>query len=157
MGCLLPEQSDAIPAIRDMVYKHWDAADTSPAKVRPKDDKAASVPDLKLLAWQNGPIWPDVLTAHFVAGSEEHNELMKRKAEFDAKYASTTGDSATTTPSGGGRAGGCCDFSIDGGTKPRDLKEAFALTYVLDSAFTESRPVLDKSKSKTIIQRFRPG
>lgn len=104
----------------------------APPRTRPPDDTTQAPPELQLLAWEaDGPIWPNVLNSRFDASTEEHKTLMEKKAELEASFPPQT--RRTSLGSGSrGRAGGVCDFAIDGGTQPLDISREVSLPVVAE-------------------------
>ena len=141
----------ATKAFRDYVYQKWDGMAGAPPKSRPPDeDVATKTPDLQVLAFQNGsPVWPQPLSARFKEGTEEHQALLKKKCEFDQAFPQASAQTASGRTPTPGRAGGDCDYSVDGGARPLDISRELSLAVVGQSDFeTElnSRPGRDSTR-----------
>lgn len=130
--------------MRSQVWAFWDESRDAPAKTRPAPAEAqASAPSLEILAWDSGrPVWPSVLDTRFPEGTEEFTELMKQKKAFHEKYpvqARSTTTSSQAVAVAHPRAGGQCDYSLDGGTAPLDTTRELDLLAVSDGDFTVNR------------------
>lgn len=138
------DYAEAVASLRDMVYKQWDTAATSPPRSRPAaaNSEAATIPDLQILAWEAGrPVFPVPLLTRFAEDTPEAMLVSKLKDEFDLLFPSDPADSASTVapvPSPG-RAGGVCDFNIDDGAAPLDINRDIDLACIHDSSFSERR------------------
>lgn len=112
----------------------------SPPQSRPlEENEAQSAPSLQIIAWQNGaPHWPDFLDTKFPEGSSEAEALSRKKQEFLQKFPAQPAPRTGTTVRPG-RAGGHCDFSIDGGAKPLDITREIQPEQVGEADFTENR------------------
>lgn len=138
------DYAEAVASLRDMVYKQWDTAATSPPRSRPAaaNSEAATIPDLQILAWEAGrPVFPVPLLTRFAEDTPEAMLVSKLKDEFDLLFPSDPADSASTVapvPSPG-RAGGVCDFNIDHGAAPLDINRDIDLACIHDSSFSERR------------------
>lgn len=140
VGFLLEEQcNENIAAIRDMVYRHWDNSPDAPPKKRVSDNQVAEAPSLQILAWQDGPLWPDILLSRFPEGTCEAAEMLKQKEKFDVLYPPSSRPARPQSRDRAHRAGGCCDFSVDSEAKPIDLSRTLTLTFVEEADFSESR------------------
>ncbi|CAK9050867.1 unnamed protein product [Durusdinium trenchii] len=140
VGFLLEEQcNENIAAIRDMVYRHWDNSQDAPPKKRVSDNQVAEAPSLQILAWQDGPLWPDILLSRFPEGTCEAAEMLKQKEKFDVLYPPSSRPARPQSRDRAHRAGGCCDFSVDSEAKPIDLSRTLTLTFVEEADFSESR------------------
>ena len=126
--------------IRDEVYKHWDQSSVSPPKNRPPEESVAETqPNLQILAWANGsPVWPAALNTRFVQGSEEQRLILQKHEEFERAF--PTAPIASNNIAEPGRAGGLCDYSVDGGEHPLDPTRELSLSIVAADQFQESRP-----------------
>ena len=59
-------------AFRDYVYRQWDSSSGAPPTTRPQEEESLPPPDLQVLAWDaDWPVWPEVLSTRFDAGTEE--------------------------------------------------------------------------------------
>lgn len=152
--------AESVAALRDMVYKQWDTAATSPPRSRPAaaNSDAAVIPDLQILAWEAGrPVFPVPLLTRFAEDTSEAMTISKLKAEFDSLFPSDPVDSAAATvvtvPSPG-RAGGVCDFSIDNGATPLEITRDIDLAGIQDSNFSERRCANGKWKTSLITDVF---
>ncbi|CAK9093865.1 FO synthase subunit 1, partial [Durusdinium trenchii] len=127
----------ATKAFRDYVYQKWDGMAGAPPKSRPPDEEVATkTPDLQVLAFQNGsPVWPQPLSARFKEGTEEHQALLKKKCEFDQAFPQASAQTASGRTPTPGRAGGDCDYSVDGGARPLDISRELSLAVVGQSDF----------------------
>ena len=127
-------------ALREIVYQGWDAMAGSPPQSRPlEENETQSAPSLQIIAWQNGaPYWPDFLNSKFAEGSDEALALLKKKEEFLQKFPAQAAPRTGTTVRPG-RAGGLCDFSIDGGAKPLDVTREIQPEQVGEADFNENR------------------
>ena len=88
------------------------------------------------------PVWPSVLDTRFPEGTEEFTELMKQKKAFHEKYPVQARSTTTSSQAVGvahPRAGGQCDYSLDGGTAPLDTTRELDLLAVSDGDFTVNR------------------
>lgn len=137
-GFVTQKQMDrATKSFRNYVYSCWDAMATSPPRVRPQDDsEVLPTPELQILAWEHDhPVWPQPLLTRFEGGTEEHNLLMAKKKEFDTAFPASAENAsqAANEPRGVGRAGGFCDFSVDGGARPLDIAREISLPAVTDA------------------------
>lgn len=83
-------------------------------------------------------MWPAALTTRFVQGSEEHRLLLEKQLEFEKAF--PTAPVAANSTSEPGRAGGLCDYSVDGGECPLDPTRELSLSVVTAEQFQESRP-----------------
>ena len=129
--------------IRSKVYEHWDNnPDLSPAKNRPaREDtvQGQQQPNLSLLAWANGaPIFPDALLSRFQEGTSEHTKIKELKEEFKNRFPAASQPLPAST--GGGRAGGFCDFSVDSERAPLDPARQIDLPHVAVFNFSAVRP-----------------
>ena len=127
--------------VRHLVYTQWDGASTSPPKQRPRDESnEGSLPQLQIIGSHQGrPFWPETLNTRFAEDSEEHEAVMVRKAKFDAMFPPEVSTTTTGRPTSvsAGRAGGQCDYNIDG--EPLDFNRQIELPLVKDADFTEQR------------------
>ena len=120
--------------MRSQVWAFWDESRDAPAKTRPPPaaQAQASAPSLEILAWDSGrPVWPSVLDTRFPEGTEEFTELMKQKKAFHEKYPVQARSTTTSSQAVGvahPRAGGQCDYSLDGGTAPLDTTSRIGFT-----------------------------
>lgn len=135
-GVLRPEQSDVPQLVHQKVFAHWDTSKSSPPKQRPREER--DDPHLSVLAWQSGAVvWPEPLASKFSPDTPEHQELNKIRAELEALWPAATAPAATTTPQAV-RAGGTCDFSIDGGAQPVDAAREVDMQFVSELDFKET-------------------
>ena len=145
---LVPSENfkDASTAIRDMVYRAWDSSAEAPPKQRPDSDAASSVqvaPNLQILAWQNGqPVFPEPLVKRFEEDTAEFQEVKKLQIRFLELFPASEAVAAAPGPVVPGRAGGVCDFSIDGNLEPLDSDRDVQLVMVANDQFEEPRPGL---------------
>ena len=118
----------------------------SPPQSRPLEEtEAQSAPSLQIIAWQNGaPHWPDFLDTKFPEGSSEAAKLSQKKDEFLEKFPAQPAPRAGTSTRPG-RAGGLCDFSIDGGAKPVDITREIQPEEVGEADFTQNRYLVWKN------------
>ena len=128
------QKERSMKTFRDYVYKKWDDMPGAPPKSRPEEDGTAgpATPELQLLAWQHGkPVWPQPLSSRFSPDTDEHATIMKMKAEFEKDFPqSTVSVGAAAVVGGRRRAGGACDFSVDGGKAPLDTERVLSLPAV---------------------------
>lgn len=123
---------------RDYIYKKWDGMPGSPPAARPPDEnEGVKAPELSVLAWENGcPLWPSTLSTRFEESTPEHAKILAVKKEFDEAFPETSRPvkikNSGTTPS---RAGGFCDYSVDGGKQPLKTTREIDLKVVSDSDF----------------------
>lgn len=143
-GFLFNEMETTLAHIRSMVYAAWDAnANLSPPKTRLRREEQAEQqrPALELLAWANdGPVFPAALLDRFGEGTAEHTKLKELKAEFVRKYPPMEVPSSGPNQAVGGtaRAGGQCDYSIDGNLEPLNPNREIDLAVVAASDFSPS-------------------
>lgn len=132
-------------SIRETIYRSWDASAGAPPPARPPDEGEDSAPpSLQILAWRDSaPRWPDILSTRFPEGTEEFSVLNKLKNDFRNEFPQSVsvqqpGVAIVHT----GRAGGHCDFAVDGGVQPLDVTRLISLQHVSDEDFksTETRP-----------------
>lgn len=105
---------------------------------RPQEEESLPPPDLQVLAWDaDWPVWPEVLSTRFDAGTEECKKVLQKKAELEAAY-----PPADRRGCGGGvargRVGGMCDFGIDE-LRPLDINRALSPPAVTDADFQPER------------------
>ncbi|CAK9072657.1 unnamed protein product, partial [Durusdinium trenchii] len=135
----------ATRSLRDYVYKGWDESSAAPAKTRPPDEQESKPPpELQILAFEGGrAVWPRPLLSRFDPGTEEHSMMAAKKAEFDAAFPQSAAETRNPAPGRTSgqpqRAGGLCDFSIDGGLEPLDVQREISLAAVTDADFEAER------------------
>lgn len=140
-GLIQQEYKTNLTAVKSMVYKKWDEdTNLSPPKTRPLRESsaaAAAVPSLDILAWANDrPVFPAVLLTKFPEGTAEHARMLELKKDFDEKYP----EASQPPPAvGSGRAGGVCDYSVDGGRHPLDCTRVIDLPLVGADSSGETR------------------
>ncbi|CAK9115472.1 FO synthase subunit 1 [Durusdinium trenchii] len=105
---------------------------------RTNEEESLPPPDLQVLAWDaDWPVWPEVLSTRFDAGTEECKKVLQKKAELEAAY-----PPADRRGCGGGvargRVGGMCDFGIDE-LRPLDINRALSPPAVTDADFQPER------------------
>jgi len=142
-GILSTEQQDVKSQLGTAVYNWWDDGTQAPPKRRPRNDEEnVAVPELQLLAWQDGgAIWPQSLAGKFPNGTDEEAELTKlRKAfenEFPRPRAPTRSmSSLSLSTDSGGRVAGNCDYSLD--AEPLDVQRVLDLEAVAVADFSET-------------------
>ncbi|CAK9036023.1 unnamed protein product [Durusdinium trenchii] len=126
-------------AIRNMVYKEWDANPDSPPKQRVRPETVAdTTPDLEMLAWSgNAPNFPDALLTRFPENSDEYRKVHDLRQRFKEQFPTASQPSAADGR--GGRVGGLCDYSIDGGKEPLDVRRQIDLPAVAVGDMTLAR------------------
>ena len=141
-GYVLNEFDKNLADIRSKVYDSWDTSPTSPPKTRVAREEARSPPSLNLLAWSNGaPLFPAALLSRFQEGTSEHLKMEELKESFVRKFPPAAAPSPSTSGRGGrARAGGLCDFSIDGDRQPLDPSRLIDLPQIPADSFTVARP-----------------
>lgn len=129
-------------AIRSWVYEKWDADPESPPKTRPSREAVAEeAPKFEVLAWTSGgPVWPGCLTQRFPEGSDEFNILEAKKAEFLIAYPQSRADQQSVPLGTARRAGGVCDFSLDGAREPLDVTRMIELPTIKKEELQCDRP-----------------
>ena len=131
--------------MRSEVWAFWDQSTHAPPKTRPASpaDERRSTPNLEILAWEDGrPVWPVILDTRFPEGTEECHKIMEQKKAFLEKYPpvrTTTATSRTSGVQSDPRAGGQCDYTLDGGNVPLDTTRELDLLAVTDADFTVNR------------------
>ncbi|CAK9096397.1 FO synthase subunit 1, partial [Durusdinium trenchii] len=140
-GYVLNEFDKNLADIRSKVYDSWDTSPTSPPKTRVAREEARSPPSLNLLAWSNGaPLFPAALLSRFQEGTSEHLKMEELKESFVRKFPPAAAPSPSTSGRGGrARAGGLCDFSIDGDQQPLDPSRLIDLPQIPADSFTVAR------------------
>ena len=141
-GCMLEEFQTNSSALRNMTYKEWDGnPEKSPPKTRVRDNggPTSQPPALEILAWSdNAPRFPDVLVARFPQGTVENQKIMEMHEKFKEHFPESS-QPAPVDPQGG-RVGGLCDYTVDGGKQPLDPDRDIDLCFVQASELPESRP-----------------
>ena len=143
-GCVMEEFQTNLSALRSMTYQDWDdnpAKSPPKARVRDTGSAAAEPPALEILAWsENAPRFPAVLLTRFPQGTAESQKLQ----EYHEKFKETFPESSQPAPADpqGGRVGGLCDYSIDGGKRPLDPEREIDLPFVTASELPQSRPII---------------
>lgn len=130
--------------MRSQVWAAWDGSTDAPPKTRPAaGEERTSAPTLEILAWEAGrPVWPSVLDTRFPDDTEECREILNQKKAFHEKYpvqARSTTTSSQAAAAVHPRAGGHCDYSLDGGAVPLDTTRELDLLAVKDADFTVNR------------------
>lgn len=140
-------------AIRNMVYKEWDANPDSPPKQRVRPETVAdTTPDLEMLAWSgNAPNFPDALLTRFPENSDEYRKVHDLRQRFKEQFPTASQPSAADGR--GGRVGGLCDYSIDGGKEPLDVRRQIDLPAVAVGDMTLAR--LAGHRVLTVSRVFR--
>ena len=158
-GILSTEQQDVKSQLGTAVYNWWDDGTQAPPKRRPRNDEEnVAVPELQLLAWQDGgAIWPQSLAGKFPNGTDEEAELTKlRKAfenEFPRPRAPTRSmSSLSLSTDSGGRVAGNCDYSLD--AEPLDVQRVLDLEAVAVADFSET-PLLASKSSHLVVLSAR--
>lgn len=135
------EQTDAVQALGNAIYTHWDESSEAPPKQRPPNP-SRTAPGLQVLALRNGSlVMPDSVTQKFPAGSPQYVELVKLKDAIKNEVAMDTPSPAPPTQrtSDRPRASGRPDWSIEGGLRPLDLEKVIALENVPTASLELSR------------------
>ncbi|CAE7608143.1 cofG [Symbiodinium sp. CCMP2592] len=142
-GILSTEQLDVKSQLNTAVYNWWDESSQAPPKRRPRgDDDNVALPDLQLLAWQDGgAIWPQSLAGKFPSGTDEESELTKLRKSFESEFprprAPTRSMSSLSVGTDtGARVAGSCDYSQDG--EPLDVQRVLDLEAVAVADFSET-------------------
>ena len=153
---LVPSENfkDASSAIRDMIYRAWDASAEAPPKQRPDSDVSSdrAAPNLQILAWQNGqPVFPEPLMNRFGEETVEFQEVKKLQSKFLELFPAT--EAVAPGPVVPGRASGTCDFSIDGNLEPLDFDRDVELVMVANDQVQEPRPGQDKQGKRVCVYR----
>ena len=127
----------------------------SPPPERPPSTTPAATVEslgLKLIAVKRGkPVFPSsVLSAKFEGGSDEHEEVLKLKAAFEAEFGAedTAQVSAATEP----RTNAACDFTVDEGLQPLDITRTVELRCLPVAQMTEERRGLGQFEMHYIIR-----
>eukprot|EP00438_Fugacium_kawagutii_P020798 Skav200239 [mRNA] locus=scaffold3882:71432:74893:+ [translate_table: standard] len=88
-------------------------------------------------------VWPEALSTRFAEGSDEHAQMMQKKARFEVDYPVSAVTHANFRPtSSPGRVGGLCDYFVDEGTRPLDVTGEIPLAAIPMDEFTEGRLVI---------------
>lgn len=142
-GCIVEEFQTNNSALRNMTYKEWDdnpAKSPPKARARENGDQALEPPALTILAWSNNaPRFPEALLTRFPQGTLEHVKIAEYHDKFKESFPETS-QPAPADPQGG-RVGGLCDYTLDGGKRPLDPDRDIDLPFVTASELPESRPV----------------
>ena len=111
---------DQLVTLKAMRSEVWDQSTHAPPKTRPAStaDERTSTLNLEILAWEGGrPVWPVPLDIRFPEGTEECDKVMEQKKDFLQKYPpvrTTTATSRAPVVQSHPRAGGQCDYTLDG-------------------------------------------
>ncbi len=128
-------------ALRSQVYQWWDDSALAPPQQRPpseEEEVGTREPSLEVLAWAGGAAkFPQLLVDRFPDGSEEREKILTRRKEFDQLFPAAQ---QPAPASGNGRAGGVCDYSIDGGVEPLDVFRLIDLPSSRFAEFSTGRP-----------------